>query len=93
MPITVAPVIRRPAPTSALLAIHSAKPDTAMEMASETSVMPMSYDSGTGSEKASMPMKCIDQMPQPMAAAPPTIHNLGEEPFARATRDARLRAV
>jgi hypothetical protein len=46
-----------------------------------------------GSEKASMPTKCIDQMPQPMATAPPVSHSLAGRWLALDTREDRLSAV
>jgi hypothetical protein len=47
-----------------------------------------------GSEKASMPMKCIDEMPQPIEIAPPVSHRRAEGMLTlRATREDRLSAV
>ena len=40
-----------------------------------------------------MPMKCIDQMPMPIAAAPPSNHQRPDEGPASATRAASFRAV
>ena len=40
-----------------------------------------------------MPMKCIDQMPVPMATAPPTSQSCADDPFARATLAASRSAV
>ena len=42
-----------------------AGPDTMTAINSESRVIGISYDIGIGSRKASMPMKCIDQMPVP----------------------------
>src|SRR5580692_4882856 len=79
---------------SGLLATDSANPEMAMAMTREAIVRPRSYVRGIGSEKASMPMKCIDQMPQPIASAPPTTHMpVLVEFLARATRADRLSAV
>ncbi len=48
-----------------------------------------------GSENASMPMKCIDQMPLPIAMAPPACHRRAEAVLAAASRIAgrQLNAV
>ncbi|ETD47926.1 hypothetical protein X778_24365 [Pseudomonas aeruginosa VRFPA07] len=40
-----------------------------------------------------MPTKCIDQMPKPMAKAPPISQESASRPFARVTRPAMSRAV
>ena len=40
-----------------------------------------------------MPMKCIDQMPSPMAAAPPASHQRATRPSAVARRPAMSSAV
>ena len=64
-----------------------------MAMNSEVTVVGMSYASAIGSEKASMPTKCIDQMPLPMAKAPPPSQSLDGTPSLRATRAERLSAV
>ena len=40
-----------------------------------------------------MPMKCMDQMPMPIAAAPPSSHRRPPERPPSATRAASLRAV
>src|SRR6185437_13228816 len=93
MPMTMAPTLSRAKLTSARLARASAKPDTAMAISSEVTVMGMLYASGIGSEKASIPMKCMDQMPEPMATAPPMAQRRAAGPFERATRDARFSAV
>ncbi len=42
-----------------------------MATASEATVVCKSYDIAIGSLNASMPTKCIDQMPVPIAMAPP----------------------
>ncbi len=91
--MTVAPTASRVSPTCGRLAIESAKTETKMAITSDAMVIVMSYESGIGSEKASMPMKCIDQIPQPMAAPPPRTQMRAEWPLARATREDRLRAV
>src|SRR6185312_10828587 len=93
MPMAIAPMLSRRRLTSGRLARASAKPDTAMAITSEVRVIGMLYASGMGSEKASMPMKCMDQMPEPIATAPPTAQMRAAGPFERATRDARLNAV
>jgi hypothetical protein len=38
-------------------------------------------------------MKCMDQMPPPIATAPPPSHRLAEERLALETRTARFSAV
>ena len=61
-----------------------------MATASETKVSAMSYRSAMGREKAIMPMKCIDQMPVPMAIAPPATQMrtwLGSAAATRAASD------
>jgi hypothetical protein len=40
-----------------------------------------------------MPMKCIDQMPRPMANAPPSSHEAAAAPAEAVMRDARSSAV
>ncbi|MCY1373894.1 hypothetical protein D9M69_611950 [compost metagenome] len=42
---------------------------------------------------ASMPIKCIDQMPMPMATAPPAVHKCTARPLAVAMRPVRSSAV
>ena len=59
---------------SGLLATESANPEMAMAITREATVRPRSYVRGIGSENANIPMKCIDQIPQPIASAPPTTH-------------------
>ena len=61
-----------------------------MATASETKVSAMSYRSAMGSEMAIMPMKCMDQMPVPMAMAPPATQMrtwLGSAAATRAASD------
>src|ERR1700722_14688858 len=79
---------------SGLLATERANPEIAMAITREATVRPRSYVRGIGSENANMPMKCIDQMPQPIASAPPTTHiPVLADVLARATRADRLSAV
>ncbi|MNT58153.1 hypothetical protein D3C72_1955710 [compost metagenome] len=40
-----------------------------------------------------MPIKCIDQIPVPMASAPPAIHRYTARPLAVVIRPVRSRAV
>ena len=90
----MAPRLRREKLIRGLFAMPKAKPEMMMAMSSEARVVGMSYARAMGSEKASMPMKCIDQMPLPIASAPPMSHNrLEGAAFVRATRAERLRAV
>ncbi len=91
--MTMAPTASRSRPICGRLEIARAKPDTAMAIASEAAVIVMSYDRGMGREKASMPMKCIDQMPHPMATAPPSTQIRADRSLDRPTREDRLRAV
>jgi hypothetical protein len=46
-----------------------------------------------GSENASMPTKCMDQMPAPMAKAPPSSHRRAARPWLWLTRLAMSSAV
>jgi hypothetical protein len=46
-----------------------------------------------GSENANMPMKCIDQMPNPMETAPRISQALPAEWFDSATREASRNEV
>ena len=70
-PIRVPAPSRRLKPRRPELAIWSAKPEATMAITSEATVIGMSYAIGIGSSKASMPMKCMDQIPAPMEKAPP----------------------
>src|SRR3569833_4463624 len=93
-PRRMAPRLRGAKLIRGLFAIPKAKPEMMMAMSSDATVVGMSYARAMGSEKASMPMKCIDQMPLPIASAPPMSHNLLDgAAFARATRAERLSAV
>src|SRR5882757_1301225 len=60
---------------------------------SERMVNPMSYDIGIGITKASMPMKCIDHIPPPIAIAAATSHGQCASPRAALTCPPRSRAV
>src|SRR5260370_19039223 len=53
----------------------------------------MSYDIGTGTTKASMPMKCIDHIPPPITIAAATSHARRASPRAAPTCPPRSRAV
>ena len=55
----------------ARLTINSANPDTTTPITIEPKVMDRSKAIGIGRCSANMPMKCMDQMPVPMAKAPP----------------------
>jgi hypothetical protein len=61
-------------PIRGLFASASANAAVIMAMNSEATVVGMSYARAIGSDKASMPMKCIDQIPLPVASAPPEGH-------------------
>jgi len=73
-PITKAPPTRRKDPRRAPAAIRIALPDARTAAARESSVRVTSYRSAMGNVNAIMPMKCIDQMPMPIASAPPISH-------------------
>ena len=88
----VPPTASRARLTRGWLVKESANPDTAIAITSEAIVIGMSYDRRIGSERASIPMKCMDQMPHPMATAPPKAHSR-DWPLARATREDRPSAV
>src|SRR5882724_12761340 len=76
------------------LAMESAKPDKPIATASEARVVPVSYESAIGKERASMPTKCIDQMPQPIDTAPPASQSCAVGLCVLlATRADRFRAV
>ena len=67
-----------------LFAMPKAKPEIMIAMSSEARVVGMSYARAMGSEEASMPMKYIDQMPVPMATAPPESQRRRDDaPFGR----------
>ena len=68
LPLSRGMVRRRP------LVICRENPDVMIAIASDTRVVGTLYASGIGNEKASMPMKCMDQMPTPMATAPIPTH-------------------
>src|ERR1700692_2387518 len=53
------------------LVTYRANPDAATAIRRDRPVIGTSYDTVIGMRNESMPMKCIDQMPDPMAAAPP----------------------
>src|SRR4030081_655696 len=92
-PMTSDPLARRARPLFGWLGSLRAKPELKKGRHSEAMVGVRSYESGMGRDKASIPMKCIDQMPVPIDMAPPASHSCAEEPVARATRAARRRAV
>lgn len=70
-PISRAPAINRDQGSSSLQTIHSAKAEQPMAMTSDSRVSGRSYPMGIGRLNASMPTKCMAQMPMPMAVAPP----------------------
>ncbi len=93
VPISRAPPAKRRQPKRAPPAMPMAHPEVSMATPSETKVVVTLYRSTMGSEKAIMPMKCIDQMPMPMAIAPPTRQNQTCTGLAFATRAASDSAV
>src|ERR1700679_1425136 len=73
---------------------QSANAESAIAIASDRAVIHGSYPIGTGRLNASIPTKCIDQMPMPMATDPPASHHHLEDcPCAPAIRPAISRAV
>ncbi len=92
-PITTALAASATTPIFGRAAIHNAKPEVSIAITSEAIVLGTSYARGMGSENASMPMKCIDQIPPPIATAPPPSQRRADERFAFDTRTARLSAV
>ncbi|MNI48940.1 hypothetical protein D3C73_1035310 [compost metagenome] len=64
-----------------------------MPISSDSMVMERSYPRSMGNLKASMPMKCIDHTPTPMANAPPAVHQCTARPLAVAIRPVRSSAV
>ena len=63
-------------------------------MASEAKVIGTSKDMVIGKRKASMPMKCMAQIPVPMHSAPAASQVLANPGFAAAdTRAAKSRAL
>src|SRR5579862_7445872 len=93
VPMTSAPAASRGKLVCRVLAIESANPELKIATSKELSVIAMSYVRGMGRENASMPMKCMAQMPVPMAREPPDSHSHEREPGARATRADRRSAV
>ena len=53
---------------------HNAKPLDSTAINSDSAVIPRSKPRANGKRNASMPMKCIDHTPTPIAMAPPAIH-------------------
>ena len=78
--------------SSAWLTCHSARPEAATGSSRDTMVIGMSKAISIGSWKASIPTKCMAQMPEPIAIAPPTVQASMVRPFDCATRPARLSA-
>jgi hypothetical protein len=91
-PISSALSARRMRPRSARLTCHSARPEAAIGSNSESIVIGVSKAISIGSWKASMPTKCMAQMPEPMAIAPPTVQASMARPLDSVTRPARLSA-
>src|SRR5690348_1639553 len=85
---------RRRRPSVPPLIVCNAMYDETMANAIDTKVMRALYGTGIGRLNASMPTKCIDQMPTPMATAPPSSHSLCADPLPEAaTRVAMSRAT
>ncbi|VWB34784.1 hypothetical protein BSE24067_01518 [Burkholderia seminalis] len=64
-----------------------------MAISSDSNVMAGSYPTGIGNAKASMPTKCIDQMPVPITQAAPTSHQCAARPWAVLMRPAMSSTV
>ena len=97
-PIASDPAARRRTESEPRLATASAIADTATAAIHESNVRNLVYPSAMGNENASMPTKCMDQMPVPMATEPPihqdraTPRSLVRTRFARSsvTYEAKL---
>ncbi len=92
-PISTPPAASRRQLRELRVTVSKAKPETTIAISIEAMVIPMSYAIGTGRLKASMPMKCIDQMPIPMANAPPRSQDTAAAPVDAVMREARSSAV
>ena len=93
--ISVAPAIRLRTSSCGRRRMNSAIAETPIAMISDSSVVVGSKANGTGKWNASIPMKCIDQMPVPKEMAPATSHAhdfILLEPIAL-TRPAKSSAV
>jgi hypothetical protein len=73
--------------------VCSAKPEMMTAMSNDAAVIGRSKAIGIGRCSASIPMKCIDQMPVPMAQAPPISQYLAVRGDAAVRRLARSRAT
>src|SRR5882724_8985166 len=74
-PIASEPAAKRLIESEPRLATASAIADTATAAIHERNVNSLVYPSTMGNEKASMPTKCMDQMPVPIAIEPPIHHD------------------
>src|SRR5690606_22056435 len=92
-PIRNAPPINLDVGSSGRLTSHSASAEATIGSSHDSAVIQKSYPIGIGSLNASMPMKCIDQIPVPIAIAPPISQAMAVRPDADATRPAMLSAV
>ena len=93
VPISSAPQPKRLHPSRGPPAIQRAQPEVKMATPSDTKVVVMLYRRVMGSDMAIMPMKCMDQMPTPMATAPPISQNRTCRALEAATRAASDSAV
>src|SRR5688572_16203924 len=93
IPTSVALTVSVAALSTERRTVYSANPETTTAISSESSVIGRSNAIGMGSSNASMPMKCMDQMPAPMAKAPQTSQYQERFSLADATRPARSSAV
>src|ERR1700722_3212780 len=76
------------------LASHRANQEADTAIKRDRPVNGTSYDMGTGVRNESMPTKCIDQIPHPMAAAPPANQKGPDRcPWDAATRDVKSSAT
>src|SRR5258708_38874575 len=92
-PIRTAPGARFRMLSELRVAVYKAKPETTIAMNIDSSVVSTSYAMGIGRLNASMPMKCMDQMPMPMAKAPPSSQEAAAAPVEAAMREGGARRV
>ena len=92
-PVVVAAIARRRRGSSGALATVSATAQTAVAAHHESSVSPGASPMAIGSENASMPKKCIDQMPVPRTTDPPNHQRRASVRLPLCMRLARSRAT
>ena len=92
-PIQTAPPISASGPSAGRLAMNKASADAPIATTTESSTRERPYRIGIGRWKASMPMKCMLQMPTPMATEPPASHAKRSAPRAAVILAASSSAV